>query len=84
MSIPIFAHFMKVACGLFDEVPLGKNEDDGYFFHVFLKESRLPPDLKSTKWETVRDIFGKYKVCGVRFPPVVRFHMTYFSSSRSA
>ncbi|KAG0694532.1 hypothetical protein DFH29DRAFT_985243 [Suillus ampliporus] len=61
MSIPVFAHFMKVACGLFDEVPLGKNEDDGYFFHVFLKESRLPPDMKSTKWETVRDIFGKYK-----------------------
>lgn len=61
MSIPVFAHFMKVACGLFDEVPLGKNEDDGYFFAVFLKESRLPPDMKSTKWETVRDIFGKYK-----------------------
>lgn len=67
MSIPVFAHFMKVACGLFDEVPLGKNEDDGYFFAVFLKESRLPPDMKSTKWETVLDIFGKYKVCGVNF-----------------
>ncbi|OJA08806.1 hypothetical protein AZE42_01301 [Rhizopogon vesiculosus] len=61
MSISVFAHFMRVACGLFDEVPLGKNEDDGYFFSTFLKESRLPPQSKSTKWETVRDIFGKYK-----------------------
>jgi hypothetical protein len=67
MSIPVFAHFMRVTCGLFDEVPLGKNEDDGFLFSMFLKESRLPPQSKSTKWETVRDIFGKYKVRCVSF-----------------
>jgi hypothetical protein len=54
---------MKVTSGLFDEIPLGKNEDDGYIFQSFLKESRLPPDLKNTKWEDVREILDKYKVC---------------------
>lgn len=53
---------MKVTSVLFDEIPLGKNEDDGYIFHSFLKESRLPQDLKSTKWEDVREILDKYKV----------------------
>lgn len=62
MSISAFAHFMKVVCGLFDEVPLGKNEDDGSLFSMFLQESKLPPQTRGTKWETVRDIFGKYKV----------------------
>lgn len=84
MSISVFAHFMRVACGLFDEVPLGKNEDDGYLFTMFLKESRLPPQSKNTKWETVRDIFGKYKVRGVSFPYACGFRMTHSSSSRSA
>jgi len=65
MSISVFAHFMKVACGLFDEVPLGKNDDDGSLFSMFLQENRLPPQTRSTKWETVRDIFDKYKVRGV-------------------
>ncbi|KAF8133652.1 hypothetical protein EV363DRAFT_927496 [Boletus edulis] len=62
-SIPlsVFTHFMKVTSALFDEIPLGKNEDDGYIFHSFLKESRLPQDLKSTKWEDVREILDKYK-----------------------
>lgn len=63
-SIPllVFTHFMKVTSALFDEIPLGKNEDDGYIFHSFLKESRLPQDLKSTKWGDVREILDKYKV----------------------
>lgn len=54
---------MKVTSALFDEIPLAKNEDDGYIFNSFLKESRLPQDLKSTKWEDVREILDKYKVC---------------------
>lgn len=63
-SIPlsVFTHFMKVTSALFDEIPLGKNEDDGYIFHSFLKESRLPQDLKTTGWTDVREILEKYKV----------------------
>ena len=63
IPLPVFTHFMKVTSSLFNEIPLGKNEDDGYIFHSFLKESRLPQDLKSTKWEDVREILDKYKVC---------------------
>ncbi|KIJ64454.1 hypothetical protein HYDPIDRAFT_175437 [Hydnomerulius pinastri MD-312] len=62
IPLAVFTHFMKVTSGLFDEIPLNKNEDDGYIFHSFLKESRLPPDLKSTKWEDVREILDKYRV----------------------
>ncbi|KAF8840739.1 hypothetical protein BDN67DRAFT_968036 [Paxillus ammoniavirescens] len=61
IPLAVFTHFMKVTSGLFDEIPLGKNEDDGYIFQSFLKESRLPPDLKNTKWEDVREILDKYK-----------------------
>ncbi|KAN0087454.1 hypothetical protein V8E55_006075 [Tylopilus felleus] len=61
IPLPVFTHFMKVTSSLFNEIPLGKNEDDGYIFHSFLKESRLPQDLKSTKWEDVREILDKYK-----------------------
>ncbi|KAF9242591.1 hypothetical protein BU15DRAFT_86781 [Melanogaster broomeanus] len=61
IPLPVFTHFMKVTSGLFDEIPLGKNEDDGCIFNSFLKESRLPPDLKGTKWEDVREILDKYK-----------------------
>lgn len=61
---------MKVTSALFDEIPLGKNEDDGYIFHSFLKESRLPHDLKTTGWTDVREILEKYKV-RTPFPAVV-------------
>ncbi|KAF9220958.1 hypothetical protein BS17DRAFT_786268 [Gyrodon lividus] len=61
IPLPVFTHFMKITSGLFDEIPLGKNEDDGYIFQSFLKESRLPPDMKNTKWEDVREILDKYK-----------------------
>lgn len=72
---------MKVTSALFDEIPLGKNEDDGCIFHSFLKESRLPQDLKSTKWEDVREILDKYKVCSPLCGIV--WFVTWSSSSRS-
>ncbi|KAG9315906.1 hypothetical protein JVU11DRAFT_3556 [Chiua virens] len=52
IPLPVFTHFMKVTSTLFDEIPLGKNEDD---------ESRLPQDLKTTGWMDVREILDKYK-----------------------
>jgi hypothetical protein len=81
IPLPVFTHFMKITSALFDELPLGKNEDDGYIFHSFLKESRLPQDLKSTKWEDVREILDKYKVRSP-FSAIVGF-LTWSSSSRS-
>ncbi|KAH7921919.1 hypothetical protein BV22DRAFT_1131886 [Leucogyrophana mollusca] len=61
VPFPVFTHFLKVASALYDDIPLAKGEDDGSVFSAFLKESRLPPELKSTKWEEVRDILAKYK-----------------------
>ena len=47
---------------MYKEIPLAKGEDDGTIFWNFLKEARLPPELKSVGWEEVRDILEVYKV----------------------
>ncbi|EIW80954.1 hypothetical protein CONPUDRAFT_137081 [Coniophora puteana RWD-64-598 SS2] len=62
-SIPlsVFTHFIKVASDMYGEIPLAKGDDDGSVFTAFLKESRLPAELKSTKWEDIREIFKKFK-----------------------
>lgn len=44
------------------EIPLGKGEDDGSVFSSFLKESRLPDELRSVSWEEIRDVLQVYKV----------------------
>jgi len=68
MPLPIFSYFQKVTAEMFGEMPVGKNEDDGSIFSVFLKESRLPVHLRSKSWEDVRDILQKYRVRHVFFP----------------
>lgn len=47
---------------MYKDIPLGKGEDDGSIFSSFLKESRLPADMRSVGWEDVRDILDVYKV----------------------
>lgn len=42
---------------------MSKGENDGAIFSSFIHESRLPVNLRPTKWETVMEIFEKYKVC---------------------
>lgn len=42
---------------------IGKGEDDGSLFSSFLKESRLPVQLRHVSWEAIRDILELYKVC---------------------
>ncbi|KAL4073230.1 hypothetical protein V8B97DRAFT_2023022 [Scleroderma yunnanense] len=61
MPLPVFSYFQKVTSELFGEIPVGKNEDDGSIFGVFLKESRLPIHLRSKGWEDIRDILQKYR-----------------------
>ncbi|KAH7913399.1 hypothetical protein BJ138DRAFT_1081602 [Hygrophoropsis aurantiaca] len=76
-SVPlsVFTHFMKVTSALYDDIPLAKGDDDGSVFSAFLKESRLPPELKTTKWEEVRDILEKYKFIPfcIKDPIMVQF-----------
>lgn len=48
---------------MYGEIPLAKGEDDGSMFSSFLKESRLPAELKSVSWEEIRDILQVYKAC---------------------
>lgn len=62
IPFPVFAHFLKVAADMYGEIPLAKGEDDGSVFASFLKESRLPTEIKSVKWEEIRDILEIYKV----------------------
>lgn len=62
IPFPIFTHFLKVAADMYGDIPLAKGEDDGSVFASFLKESRLPAEIKSIKWEEIRDILDMYKV----------------------
>ena len=61
IPFPVFTHFLKVAADMYGEIPLAKGEDDGSVFASFLKESRLPAEIKSVKWEEIRDILEIYK-----------------------
>lgn len=80
VPFPVFTHFLKVSSQLYGEIPLAKGEDDGSVFSNFLKESRLPTELKSVTWEEVRDILDVYKV-GVFFcyPSSVMLRLRYSS-----
>jgi hypothetical protein len=62
VPFPVFTYFLKVASEVYGEIPLAKGEDDGSVFSSFLKESRLPDELKSVSWEEIRDILQVYKV----------------------
>lgn len=68
MPLKVFSYFAIVAARMFDEIPVGKNEDDGSIFSIFLKESRHPSHLRSKKWEDVRNILEKYRVRDNLFP----------------
>jgi len=46
---------------MYGDIPRGKGEDDGSVFNYFLKESRIPPQLKSVPWETIRELMDTYK-----------------------
>ncbi|EGN92146.1 hypothetical protein SERLA73DRAFT_173118 [Serpula lacrymans var. lacrymans S7.3] len=61
VPLPVFSYFMKVTSDMYGNIPVGKGEDDGSIFSSFLKESRFPPDMKSVKWEEIRDILQMYK-----------------------
>ncbi|KAF7365217.1 hypothetical protein MVEN_00393300 [Mycena venus] len=55
-------HFMQVAAGKFNQqIPRGKNEDDGAVFATFIKEAKFPAESQSVSWERIRDIFQKYQ-----------------------
>ncbi|KAJ7250871.1 hypothetical protein B0H12DRAFT_1324188 [Mycena haematopus] len=59
-SLEAFTHFIKLAAEKFDQIPRGKNEDDGSVFSTFIKEAKFPAESQSVSWETIRDIFEKY------------------------
>ncbi|KAF9463035.1 hypothetical protein BDZ94DRAFT_648521 [Collybia nuda] len=56
----VFVYFLKLAEERYGEIPRGKGEDDGSLFSSFLKESRLPVQLRHVSWEVIRDILESY------------------------
>jgi hypothetical protein len=67
MPLPIFTHLLSIATKQFGNIPTGKGDDDGSIFNDFLRGSRYPAEMKSIKWEDVRDIIEKYKVSCIPF-----------------
>ncbi|KAF8967162.1 hypothetical protein BDZ97DRAFT_570221 [Flammula alnicola] len=60
VPLRVFAYFLKLAEERYGDIPRGKGEDDGSLFAAFLKESRLPPLMKSVTWETIRTLMDTY------------------------
>ncbi|KAF4617157.1 hypothetical protein D9613_005940 [Agrocybe pediades] len=60
VPLKVFAHFLLLAEERYGEIPRGKGEDDGSTFNIFLKESRLPPHLKSVGWESIKSLMETY------------------------
>ncbi|KAF9077828.1 hypothetical protein BDP27DRAFT_1379534 [Rhodocollybia butyracea] len=61
VRLPVFIYFMQIASARYGDIPREKGQDDGSLFSSFLKESRYPPSMRSTNWETIRDILETYK-----------------------
>ncbi|KAG6890646.1 hypothetical protein C0995_006622 [Termitomyces sp. Mi166 len=60
VPLGVFLHFLKLAEEMYGNIPRAKNEDDGYIFNAFLKQSRWPSSLKTVNWDTIREILEKY------------------------
>lgn len=63
MDLAVFTHFQTAAVKRFGNVPLGKGDDDGSLVDAVIKESRFPMEQRQIKWETLREVLEKYKVC---------------------
>ncbi|CAL1713118.1 unnamed protein product [Somion occarium] len=61
LSFTVVNHLLSIAGERFGNIPVGKGDDDGQKFNNLLKESRLSPEQRTLKWETLRDIMEKYK-----------------------
>lgn len=69
MDLAVFTHFQTIAVRLYGNIPLGKGDDDCSILEGVIKESRFPVEQRHLKWDTLKEILEKYKVCnaaGVR------------------
>ncbi|TFY69079.1 hypothetical protein EVG20_g3301 [Dentipellis fragilis] len=57
VSFTDFTYLLNVAGERLGEIPVGKGDDDGTVFMNFIKENRVPPNLRSVKTETVIELF---------------------------
>lgn len=65
MPLPTFNHIIGLATQRYGNIPTAKGDDDGSIFNEFLRESRHPAEMKQTKWEDIKEIVEKYKVCAL-------------------
>ncbi|KAK7689999.1 hypothetical protein QCA50_006641 [Cerrena zonata] len=61
LEYSVATYILTIAGERYGNVPIGKGEDDGQKFLNLLKESRLSPEQRTSKWETLRDILEKYQ-----------------------
>lgn len=55
-------HLLAIAGEKYGNIPVGKGEDDSIKFVNLLKESRMPSESRTVKWDTVKEIVEKYQV----------------------
>ncbi|KAH8104584.1 hypothetical protein BXZ70DRAFT_596840 [Cristinia sonorae] len=61
LDFTVLNHLLALAGEKFGNIPVGKNDDDGAKFVSLLKESRIPPEQRTVKWDTVKEIVEKYQ-----------------------
>ena len=62
LDFTVVNHLLAVAGEKYGNIPVGKNDDDGTKFMSLLKESRIPAEQRTVKWETVKEIVEKFEV----------------------
>lgn len=63
LDFTVVNHILSIAGELYGNIPVVKGDDDGSVFMDMLKESRLPAEQRSIKYETAKEIVEKFKVC---------------------
>ncbi|KAF5385682.1 hypothetical protein D9757_005531 [Collybiopsis confluens] len=60
IKFEVFVHFMQLGAEMYGEIPREKGQDDGSLFNSFVRERSYPVSMRSTTWETIRDILEKH------------------------
>lgn len=70
MDLAVFTHFQSIAVRMYGNIPLGKGDDDSSIIEAVIKDSRFPAEQRTVKWDCLKEILEKYKVC-IFFPSVI-------------
>ncbi|KIK52027.1 hypothetical protein GYMLUDRAFT_50095 [Collybiopsis luxurians FD-317 M1] len=60
VKFEVFVHFLQRGAEIYGDIPREKGKDDGSLFNSFVRERSFPASMRTTSWETIKDILEKY------------------------